>query len=195
LHLFRPPLEAGQRNSRESAKEFPTIHILGIVNQIVAGCRKCAARFGSLMKAHRIRWARIEGGGDMKYMLMMNCPRTGYDSFGAWPKKDIQAHIAFMHGLNKALGESGELVSAEGLASPHQAKVVRAGKDGAPVTDGVFPETKEYLAGFWIVEVASPERAYAIAARASAAPGPGGAPIHMPIEVRQVMSGPPEELL
>src|SRR5689334_16805556 len=129
----------------------------------------------------------------MKYILMMNCPKTGYDSFGAWPKKDIQSHIAFMQALNKELRESGELVSAEGLADPKQAKLVRAGKDGAPITDGVFPEAKEYLAGYWIVDVESPEQAYAIAARASAAPGPGGKPINMPIEVRQVMSGPPEE--
>jgi hypothetical protein len=131
----------------------------------------------------------------MKYILMMNCPKTGYDTFGAWPKKDIQAHIAFMGGLNKALSESGELVSGEGLASPQQALVVRAGKDGAPITDGVFPEAKEFLAGYWIVDVESPERAYAIAARASAAPGPGGTPLNMPIEIRQVMSGPPEEYL
>jgi hypothetical protein len=131
----------------------------------------------------------------MKYILMMNCPKTGYVTFGAWPKKDIQAHIAFMHGLNKALSESGEFVGAVGLADPKQAKVVRAGKDGTPITDGVFPEAKEFLAGYWIVDVESPEQAYAIAARASAAPGPGGAPMNMPIEVRQVMSGPPEELL
>ena len=64
-----------------------------------------------------------------------------------------------MHAFNKALRESGELVSTEGLASPHEAKVVRAGKDGEPVTDGVFPEAKEYLAGYWIVAVESPERA------------------------------------
>jgi hypothetical protein len=131
----------------------------------------------------------------MKYILMMNCPKTGYDSFGAWPKKDIQEHIAFMHRFNKTLRESGELVSAEGLADPKQAKVVQAGKDGTPITDGVFPEAKEYLAGYWIVDVESPEQAYAIAARASAAPGPGGAPMSMPIEVRQVMSGPPEEFV
>ena len=131
----------------------------------------------------------------MKYILMMHCPKTGYDTFGAWPKKDIQAHIAFMLGLNKSLRESAELVSAEGLASPDQAKLVRAGKNGTPITDGVFPESKEFLAGYWIVEVASPEQAYAIAARASAAPGPGGAPMGMPIEVRQVMSGPPDEPL
>jgi hypothetical protein len=131
----------------------------------------------------------------MKYILMMNCPKTGYDWFASMPKKDIQAHIAFMHSLNKALRESGELVSTEGLADPKEAKMVRAGKDGAPVTDGVFPEAKEYLAGYWIIDVESPEQAYAIAARASTAPGPGGAPSNMPIEVRQVMSGAPKEWL
>lgn len=131
----------------------------------------------------------------MKYILMMNCPRTGYDTFGAWPKNDIQAHLAFMHSFNKTLRESGEWVSGEGLADPKQAKVVRAGKDGAPITDGVFPEAKEFLAGYWIVDVEDPNRAYELAARASAAPGPGGAPLNMPIEVRQVLAGPPEEFL
>jgi hypothetical protein len=146
------------------------------------------------MKAHKaVRESK--GAEDMKYILMMNCPKTGYDTFGAWPKEDIHAHIAFMQRFNEALRESGELVSAEGLASPHQAKIVRAGKDRAPITDGVFPEAKEFLAGYWIVDVESPEQAYAIAARASAAPGPGGTTMNMPIEVRQVMSGPPEELL
>jgi hypothetical protein len=66
-------------------------------------------------------------------------------------------------------------------------KVVRAGKDGAPITDGVFPESKEFLAGYWVVDVETPKRAYVIAARASAAPGPGGVPLNMPIEVRPVM--------
>jgi len=60
------------------------------------------------------------------------------------------------------------------------------------VTDGPFAEAKEFLAGYWIVDVDSPERAYAIAAEASASPGPGGKPINMAIEVREVMSGPPE---
>jgi hypothetical protein len=130
----------------------------------------------------------------MKYILMMNCPKTGYDTFGSWPKEAIQAHIGFMIGLNKSLKASGELVSAEGLASPHEAKLVRAGKDGTPVTDGVFPESKEFLAGYWIVDVETTGQAYAIAARASAAPGPDGAPMNMAIEVRQVMSGPPADL-
>jgi len=129
----------------------------------------------------------------MKYILMMHCPKNGYEAFGAWPKKDFQAHIAFMQRLNKSLREAGQFVSAEGLADPREAKIVRAGKDGTPVTDGVFPESKEFLAGYWIIDVENSEQAYEIAARASAAPGIGGAPMSIPIEVRQVMSGPPEE--
>jgi len=125
---------------------------------------------------------------------MMNTMKAG-QGIPAWPLKDLQAHVAFMKGLNKELRESGELVSAEGLSFPDQAKLVRAGKDGTPTTDGVFPESKEFLAGYWIVDVDTPERAYAIAARASAAPGPGGAPLNMPIEVRPVLSAPPPEML
>ena len=130
----------------------------------------------------------------MKYILMMNTMRAG-QGVPSWPVKDLQAHIAFMKNLNKDLSESGELVSAEGLSFPEQAKLVRAGNDGAPITDGVFPESKEFLAGFWIVDVETPARAYAIAAIASAAPGPGGAALNMPIEVRPVMSAPPPEML
>jgi len=131
----------------------------------------------------------------MKYLLMMHTPTGGPYQIASWPQQDIKAHIAFMVGFAKKLKESGELVSAEGLAAPDQAKRVRAGKDGKPVTDGVFPESKEFLAGYWIVDVESPERAYQVAAQASAAPGPGGAPLHMAIEVRQVMSGAPKDWL
>ena len=131
----------------------------------------------------------------MKYMLMMNTPGGGPYKIAQWPQADIKAHIAFMMKLNKQMHESGELVAAEGLSGPDQAKLVRAGKDGLPVTDGVFPETKEFLAGYWIVDVDTPARAYELAAIASAAPGPGGAPLNMPIEVREVMSGPPPEFL
>lgn len=130
----------------------------------------------------------------MKYILMMNTMRAG-QGVPQWPKKHLQAHIAFMKDLNKDLRESGELVSAEGLSFPDQAKLVRAGKDGAPITDGVFLESKEFLAGFWIVDVETPERSYAIAAKISAAPGPDGAPLNMPVEVRPVMCAPPPEIL
>jgi hypothetical protein len=128
----------------------------------------------------------------MKYMLMMHAPKGKGDwQILNWPPKDLKAHIDFMIGLNKELTASGELVGAEGLAGPNEAKVVRADKGGQPITDGVFPEAKEFLAGYWIVDVDRPERAYEIAAKASAAPGPGGTPLNMAIEVRQVMSAPP----
>jgi len=130
----------------------------------------------------------------MKYIIMMNTMRAGH-GVPEWPQKDLQAHIAFMVGLNKELRQSGELVSAEGLSFPDQAKLVRASKDGLPITDGVFPESKEFLAGYWIVDVEIAERACAIAAKVSAAPGPGGKPLNMPIEVRPIMSGPPPEML
>lgn len=132
----------------------------------------------------------------MKYMLMMNAPRGDGDwQVFNWPPEDLKAHINFMSRFGKELSDSGELVGAEGLAGPDQARVVRAGKNGAPeVTDGPFPEAKEFLAGYWIVDVESPKRAYEIAARASAAPGPHGAPLNMPIEVREVMSAPPVEV-
>ena len=129
----------------------------------------------------------------MKYMLMMNAPgKAPYQIFN-WAKADIEAHIAFMRDFAKRLSANGELVSAEGLAGPDQAKLVRAGANGEAVTDGVFPETKEFLVGYWIIDVDSTERAYAVAAEASMAPGPGGIPLHLPIEVRQVMSGPPAD--
>jgi hypothetical protein len=127
----------------------------------------------------------------MKYMLMMHAPRgTGDYQIDQWSPEDFKAHMAFMHSFNKELSEAGELVGCEGLAAPGEARVVRAGKNGVPaVTDGPYPEAKEFLAGYWIVEVDRPERAYTLAAKASAAPGPGGAPLSIPIEVRQVMSG------
>jgi len=133
----------------------------------------------------------------MKYMLMMHAPRTGWETAGiaTWPMEDIKAHIRFMKDFAGELGANGELVGAEGLASPEHARVVRANKDGAPeVTDGPFAEAKEFLAGYWIVDVESTERAYEIAAQASAAPGKGGVPLNMPIEVREVMSAPPVEV-
>jgi hypothetical protein len=132
----------------------------------------------------------------MKYMLMMNAPRGGGDwDVSAWPPEDLKAHINFMIQFAKELGEAGELVGAEGLAPPGMARVVRMGNASGPeVTDGPFAEGKEFLAGYWIVDVESTQRAYEIAAAASAAPGKGGTPMNLPIEVRQVMSAPPVDM-
>ena len=132
----------------------------------------------------------------MKFILMMSFKadqESSKQSIVNWPKEDVQAHIQFMKNLNRKLKDSGEFVSAEGLACPDQAKLVRAGRNGQPITDGIFAESKEFLIGYWIIDVPSAERAYEIAAQASAAPGLGGVPLNMPIEVRQVMGAPPEE--
>ncbi|HEX5053248.1 MAG TPA: YciI family protein [Planctomycetota bacterium] len=127
----------------------------------------------------------------MKFMLMMQGTQSGWESMGSWAPAEIQAHIGFMLKLVQELTGSGELVLAEGLDVPANARIVRAQKANAPlVTDGPFPEAKEFLAGFWIVECSSVDRVIEIAAKASTAPGPGGAPLGIPIEVRQVMNHP-----
>jgi hypothetical protein len=130
----------------------------------------------------------------MKYILMMTATKADCDWYAKWSKQDLQANFTFMRAFSKELKDSGAFVSTEGLAFPDQAKIVRAGSDGVPITDGIFPEAKEFLMGYWIVDVESPEQAYRIAARASGAPGP----VHptgkkLNIEVRQIMGGPPEE--
>ena len=129
----------------------------------------------------------------MQYVVMMHAGAGPY-TISSWPKSAIRAHIAHMKKISADLEEAGEFVAGIGLAPPNEAKLVRAGVNGVPITDGVFPETKEFLAGYWLVEVNSPERAYEIAARASAAPGSDGKPMNMPIEVRQALCKPPDEL-
>ena len=131
----------------------------------------------------------------MKFMLMMNMPRgTGDYQINQWSPEAFKAHIQFMQDLNRDLVKSGELVDAQGLTPPGQAQIVRCGPSGAAVvSDGPFAETKEFLAGYWIVAVDKPERAYEIAAKASSAPGPDGKPLVIPIEVRRVMDGLPNE--
>jgi len=124
----------------------------------------------------------------MKYILMMISNQVGVDTYRAWSPSDVQTHFAYLKVLNRELAESGELVQVQRLTPPEQAKVVRAGKDGEPVTDGIFPESKEFLLGYWLVDVESAGRAYEIAARLSGGPGPGGTRLCMPIEVRQFMT-------
>jgi hypothetical protein len=126
----------------------------------------------------------------MKFMLMMHTPGGGPYQVANWERNELKAHMTFMKDFAKKLQSNGELLSAQGLAGPDQAKLVKAAPDGEPVTDGVFPETKEFLAGFWLVDVESAQRAYRIAAEASLAPGPGGKPLFLKIEVREVMSAP-----
>jgi hypothetical protein len=105
-----------------------------------------------------------------------------------WRPEDVQAHVAFQQALNAELQASGELVDAQGLSA--QAKTVTSTGTAPVITDGPYPESKELLAGYRLIDVDTPERALEIAARASAAPGPDGAPIGDHIEVREVMGAP-----
>ncbi|MEV6430275.1 YciI family protein [Nocardia sp. NPDC051463] len=132
----------------------------------------------------------------MKYMLLKTYSPAAYcdTPITEWTPEEIRAHIDFQRMLGAELAKSGELVDAQGLAGPDQAVLVSSDGRSAPVvTDGPFPETKEFLAGYWIVDVDSQERALEIAATASAGPGPGGKPIGEYIEVRAVMGAPATE--
>ena len=133
----------------------------------------------------------------MRFMLLQNYGEVGSGCapMSEWTPGDIKAHIDFQHTLNTELLARGELVDAQGLAGPDQAKFVVSDGTGAPlITDGPFPESKELLAGYRIVDVETIDRALEIAAQASAAPGPAGAPIQDRIEVRQVLSAPDPEV-
>jgi hypothetical protein len=125
----------------------------------------------------------------MKYILMMNGKKSDFEGYARWSKEDLQANVSFMRAFSKELKDSGVFVASEGLGWPNEARLVRAGSKGEPITDGVFPESKEFLAGYWIIDVESPEQAFAIAARLSQGPGAGGIAGSMPVEVRQVLSG------
>jgi hypothetical protein len=134
----------------------------------------------------------------MRFMLLQNYGgvESGCAPMDQWKPEDVKAHIDFQQTLNQELTERGELVDAQGLAGPDQAKFVLSdGKSGPPViTDGPYPESKELLAGYRLVDVESADRAIEIAAQSSAAPGPDGEPVRQWIEVREVQGAPDPEV-
>ncbi|MEV0774462.1 YciI family protein [Streptomyces sp. NPDC050433] len=134
----------------------------------------------------------------MKYLVMVQGSQADYDAMtgkasehsAAWSEKDLQAMFAFMGEVNNDLAESGELVDANGLGAPSETRFVSAGKDGKPViTDGPYGETKELLAGYWVLDCASLERVTEIAARVAACPQPEGAPFY-PVVIRPIQGEP-----
>lgn len=133
----------------------------------------------------------------MRYLLLQNygAVASGCEPMTEWEPGDVEAHIAFQQTLNQELLERGELVEAQALSGPEAAKLVVWQGQGSPViTDGPFPESKELLAGYRMIDVESLDRALEIAVRASAAPGPKGVAMGVPIEVREVLSGPDPEV-
>jgi hypothetical protein len=130
-----------------------------------------------------------------KYLLLKHYrggpEPAGFAPMSEWTEDEISAHIAFQREVGRMLSERGEFVDAQAV-SPDGAYVRYGGPDAAPVvSDGPFPEAKELVAGWFLVDVESQARAYEIAAHVSSAPGQGGQPIYEWIEVRPVMGEAP----
>ncbi|GAA3089530.1 YciI family protein [Streptomyces rectiviolaceus] len=133
----------------------------------------------------------------MKYLVMVQGTQADYEAQSgkpnatspAWSEKDLQAMFAFMGALNDDLAESGEIVDGQGLAEPSQTRLVDVDKDGRPViTDGPYGETKEVLAGYWVLDCESLDRVTEIANRIQTCPIPEGAP-NYPVVIRPIMGG------
>jgi hypothetical protein len=123
-------------------------------------------------------------------MLLIHVPQ-GFDGLAAWSRDDFKVMIEYMHALDRELRDSGELLDSNGLGGPGAAKTIRAQADGgAAVTDGLRGESRDALIGYWVVDVASPERAIEIATRVSATPGPGGVPVNQPVELHPIGEAP-----
>ena len=115
----------------------------------------------------------------MKYMILTYASQRDYDAMAGksgeqptWSAQDFAAIGAFMTAFNQELEQVGELVETRALAAPVHAR--RLSGPGAVVTDGPYAETEEVLAGYWIVECASFDRATEIASRLAQAPAPAG---------------------
>jgi hypothetical protein len=126
----------------------------------------------------------------MKFMLSTYGGSDQDFGIAGWSNEEITAMVGFMQKINEELAESGELVDAQGLTDASHAKVVQI-QNGVPVTtDGPYAETKEVLAGYWVVDCESNDRALAIAARIATVPVPSHVP-PVRIEVRPIGEEPP----
>ena len=130
----------------------------------------------------------------MKYMILLYGSQQDYDALTgkqvpgkpAWGAEDFAAMGGFMAEFTKGLDESGELVETRGLTAPVHARRIEL-TDGVPVvTDGPYAETQEVLAGYWVVDCESFDRATQIAARLSNCPGPAGAGATAGSDVRPI---------
>ncbi|MEU8982100.1 YciI family protein [Streptomyces sp. NPDC048309] len=133
----------------------------------------------------------------MKYLVMVQGTQADYEGMRgkesaqapAWSGQELQAMYAYMGAINDDLSETGELIDGQGLAEPAQARLVTAGPDGkAVITDGPYGETKEVMAGYWVLECQSLERVTEIAERVTRCPGPAGA-TNYPVVIRPILDG------
>lgn len=133
----------------------------------------------------------------MKYLVMVQGTQADHEAMRgrasanspAWSEEELQAMFAYMGAINDDLSETGEFVDGQGLAEPAQTRHVTLGDDGkAVITDGPYSETKELLAGYWVLECESLERVTEIAERVARCPQPAGAPDY-PVVIRPIMDG------
>ncbi|MXM68366.1 hypothetical protein GR925_34340 [Streptomyces sp. HUCO-GS316] len=133
----------------------------------------------------------------MKYLVMVQGTQADYEGMRgnasehapAWTEQELQAMYAYMGAINNDLAETGEMIDGQGLAEPAQTRHVRLGDDGkAVITDGPYSETKELLAGYWVLECESLERVTDIAERVARCPGPEGL-VNYPVVIRPIMDG------
>ena len=115
----------------------------------------------------------------MKFLISMHINPAVLDAL----TKEEMAAIGEGHGaLLAALKESGELINTQALVDPSQAAVVTVRNGQPAVTDGPFLEAKEYLGGFYLIDVENKERAIELAVQV-----PDAAIKGLGVEVRQVM--------
>jgi hypothetical protein len=116
----------------------------------------------------------------MKYLILIySNPR----SRAVWEELSEVQRVEFGRGhdaFREELAASGELVASEGLADPSLAKRVSVREGRTLTSDGPFAEVKEHLAGFYLIECQSQERAVELAARVPDA-------FYNEVEVRPVM--------
>lgn len=128
----------------------------------------------------------------MRFLLLTHAP-SGFDAdtVPGWPAADLVNMVGYMRSLDASLRESGELLDDNGFGGPEYAKMVRTEDGRGPaVTDRLRPDMRDFLVGYWLLDVASEERALEIAALVSATPAPGGVPVDQPVEVHPVLPPP-----
>jgi len=131
----------------------------------------------------------------VKYMILTYGSQQDYDGLAgrsapgapAWTAEEFAALGTFMESFSKELAESGELVETRGLTAPVHTRRVRLQAGVPVVTDGPYAETQEVLAGYWIVECGSFDRATEIAAKLSACPGPNSLAGREVVDVRPIL--------
>lgn len=115
----------------------------------------------------------------MKYLILMQVDPAVLEQLTDEQQRQVQeGHAAFM----AATKERGEFIATQALADPSQSKVIRSSKGRPEVTDGPFVESKEFMGGFYFIDVEDEARAIELAKQIPDASIPG-----LALELRPVM--------